>query len=414
MTMQMALDGNMAVAHAMRQINPDVVAAYPITPSTAIPQTFSEFVANGEVDSEFVAVESEHSAMSACIGAAAAGGRVMTATSANGLALMWEMLYIAASTRLPIVMPVVNRALSGPINIHCDHSDTMGARDAGWIQLFSENAQEAYENVLQAVRIAEHPDVLLPVMVMQDGFITSHSLERVEIFDDAQVKQFIGSYTPNNPLLDIDHPVTYGPLDFYDYYFEHKRQQVEAMRHAKRAILEVAESFGKAFDRSYGYFETYRLDDAETAIVVLSSTAGTARVAVDELRAAGLKIGLLKPRVFRPFPGEEIVAALREVKAVAVMDRSISFGAMQNGGPLWLELLAAAAQHGLRCPIVDQVFGLGGRDITPREIVAVGHDLQRIADGGEIVRAVNFLGVRGEETDYAFDAADRAAVRRSA
>jgi len=335
----------------------------------------------------------------------------MTATSANGLALMWEMLYIAASTRLPIIMAVVNRALSAPINIHCDHSDSMGARDAGWIQLFSENGQEAYENVLQAVRIAEHPDVLLPVMVMQDGFITSHALERVEIYDDDEVRDFLGTYTPRYPLLDVDHPVTYGPLDFYDYYFEHKRQQVEAMRHAKRVILEVADEFEARFGRRYGYFETYHLDDAEVAVVVLSSTAGTARVAVDALRAEGLKVGLLKPRVFRPFPGKELVDALRHVQAIAVMDRSISFGAMDNGGPLWVELMAAAALHGLDRPIVDYVFGLGGRDISPREIQTVYRDLYRILETGEIRRPVTYLGVRGKETDYVFYGDGRAAVK---
>jgi len=349
--------------------------------------------------------------MSACIGAAAAGGRVMTATSANGLALMWEMLYIAASLRLPVIMAVVNRALSGPINIHCDHSDSMGARDAGWIQLFCENAQEAYENTLQAVRIGEHPDVRLPVMVMQDGFITSHALERVEIYDDQDVKAFIGSYVPLYPLLDIDHPVTYGPLDFYDYYFEHKRQQVEAMRHAKRVILEIADEFEARFGRRYGYFETYHLDDAEVAVVVLSSTAGTARAAVDSLRAEGLRVGLLKPRVFRPFPGRELAEALNHVQAIAVMDRSISFGAMDNGGPLWLELLSAARLYGLDCPIVNYIFGLGGRDISPQEIVSVYHDLYDILETGKVLRPVTYLGVRGEETDYVFYGDGRAAVK---
>ncbi|MFQ6058334.1 MAG: pyruvate ferredoxin oxidoreductase [Anaerolineae bacterium] len=398
----LALDGNAAIAQAMRQINPDVVAAYPITPQTSIVQTFAQFVADGQVDTEFVTVESEHSAMSACVGAAAAGGRVMTATSANGLALMWEIVYIAASMRLPIVMPVVNRALSGPINIHCDHSDSMGTRDAGWIQLYSESGQEAYENTIQAVRIAEHPDVRLPVMVMQDGFITSHGVERVEIFDDEKVRAFIGPYVPHYPLLDVDNPVTYGPFDFYDYYFEHKRQQVEAMRHARRVILEVGRQFGERFGRApYGLFETYRLEDAEVAIVVLSSTAGTTRGVVDELRAEGLRVGLLKPRVFRPFPGKELVDALRGVKAVGVMDRSISFGAMEDGGPLWLELLSAAQFHGLDVPIVDYVFGLGGRDIGPCQIEGVYHELLAIAETGRIRQPVTYLGVRGDEAPVA-------------
>ncbi len=391
----LAIDGNTAVATAMRQINPDVVAAYPITPQTSTVQTFSEFVADGLVDTEFVTVESEHSAMSACVGAAASGARVMTATSSAGLALMWEIVYVAASNRLPIVMLVVNRALSAPINIHCDHSDSMGARDAGWIQIFSENPQESYDNIFQAVRIAEHPDILLPVMVMHDGFITSHGLERVETFDDEEVRGFIGSYKPQMPtLLDIDQPVTYGPLDFYDYYFEHKRQQVEAMEHVTPVIIEVGKEFGKKFGRSYGLFETHHLEDADAAIVVLSSTAGTTRVVVDQLRAQGLKVGLLKPRVFRPFPAQELVEALAHVKAIGVMDRSISFGSMNNAGPLFLELCAAFQVYGKEMPIVDYVFGLGGRDIVPSQIEQVAHDLVKMAETGERGELVRYLGVR--------------------
>jgi pyruvate ferredoxin oxidoreductase alpha subunit len=388
------LDGNNAVAHAMRQINPDVVAAYPITPQTSTVQTFAEFVANGLVDTEFVTVESEHSAMSACIGAAAAGARVMTATSSAGLAFMWEVLYVAASTRLPICMLVANRALSAPINIHCDHSDSMGARDAGWIHLFAENPQESYDNAIQAVRIAEHPDVLLPVMFMHDGFITSHGMERVELLDDQEVRDFIGEYRPQHTLLDIDHPITVGPLDFYDYYFEHKRQQVAAMERATSVILEVGEEFGRRFGRRYGLFEAYRLDDAEVAIVVLSSTAGTTRVVVDRLRAQGLKVGLLKPRVFRPFPAKELAEALAHVQVVGVMDRSISFGSMDNAGPLFLELCAATRIYGGSMPIVNYIFGLGGRDILPREIEQVFRDLLRIRDTGKVERLVTYLGVR--------------------
>jgi pyruvate ferredoxin oxidoreductase alpha subunit len=391
----LAIDGNTAVATAMRQINPDVVAAYPITPQTSTVQTFSQYVADGRVDTEFVTVESEHSAMSACVGAAAAGARVMTATSSAGLALMWEIVYVAASNRLPIVMLVVNRALSAPINIHCDHSDSMGARDAGWIQIFSENPQESYDNMFQAVRIAEHPDVLLPVMVCQDGFITSHGLERVEIFDDEEIRDFIGTYKAQMPtLLDIDNPVTYGPLDFYDYYYEHKRQQVEAMEHVKPVIIEVGKEFGQKFGRSYELFETHRMEDAEVAIVVLSSAAGTTRVVVDRLREQGLKVGLLKPRVFRPFPAQELVEALAHVKAIGVMDRSISFGSMNNAGPLFLELCAALHVYGGDMPIVNYAFGLGGRDLLPSQIEQVAHDLLKIAETGERGELVRYLGVR--------------------
>jgi pyruvate ferredoxin oxidoreductase alpha subunit len=389
-----ALGGNEAVATAMRQINPDVVAAYPITPQTSTVQQFSEFVADGTVDTEFVTVESEHSAMSACVGASAAGGRVMTATSANGLALMWEILYIAASTRCPIVMSLVNRALSAPINIHCDHSDVMGIRDSGWIILFSQNGQEAYDNLLQAVRIAEHPDVLLPVAVCQDGFITSHSIERVEIYGDAEVKDFVGEYHPRWPLLDTANPKTYGPLDFYDYYYEHKLQQIEAMRHAPPVILDAAGEFNHRFDRNYGLYEAYRLEDAVVAVVAVNSTAGTVRAVVDKLRDEGLKVGLLKLRVFRPFPGRELAKALCHLKAVAIMDRSVSFGAMYNAGPLYLELMAAVMAHDASVPIADYVYGLGGRDIRPAEIEQVFTDLLKIAVTGEVESEVTYLGVR--------------------
>ena len=389
-----ALQGNEAVAIAMRQINPDVIAAYPITPQTSTVQKFADFVSDGLVDTEFVTVESEHSAMSACVGASAAGARVMTATSANGLALMWEIVYIAASNRCPIVMSLVNRALSAPINIHCDHSDVMGMRDSGWIILFSESGQEAYDNMIQAVRIAEYSDVLLPVAVCQDGFITSHGMEKVEIFEDADVKAFVGEYKPQWPLLDIDNPKTFGPLDFYDYYYEHKRQQIEGMANSKQVIQDVAAEFNKKFNRDYGLFEAYKLDDADVAIVVANSTAGTTKVVVDQLRGEGLKVGLLKPRVFRPFPAEEIADALGNVKAVAVMDRSVSFGAMQNAGPLFLELLAGLTANGVQVPVADYVYGLGGRDILPHEIEGVYRDALKMAETGQVEQMVTYLSVR--------------------
>jgi pyruvate ferredoxin oxidoreductase alpha subunit len=390
-----ALDGARAVAEAMRQINPDVVAAYPITPQTEIVQTFSNFVADGLVDTEFIAVESEHAAMSCCVGASAAGGRVVTATASAGLALMWEMLYVAASLHLPIVMNVVNRALSAPLNIHCDHSDSMGARDAGWIQLYSENPQEAYDNVIQAVRIAE--GLLLPVMVMQDGFITGHGVERVEVLDDGTVKDFIGEYTPKHSLLDVDSPATYGSWDMYDFYFEHKRQQTDALSKAMPVVVEVGEEYGKLAGRKYGIFDAHEMDDAEMAIVVLSSTAGTARMVVRELREEGAKIGLIKPRVFRPFPAREFAEALANVKAVGVLDRSIVFGAMNGDGPgpLYLELCAALFAAGnTTTRVADYIFGLGGRDIIPAHIEQVAQDLAEIAKTGEVKSAVNYLGLR--------------------
>lgn len=384
--------GDQAVAYAMKQIDPDVVAAYPITPQTEIVMNFSSYVANGQVSTELIPVESEHSAMSACVGAAAAGARTMTATSANGLALMWEIVYIAASTRLPIVMPVVNRALSGPINIHCDHSDTMGARDSGWIQIYAENAQEAYENTILAVRIAEHKDILLPVMTCQDGFITSHAVEGIELFDDKKVREFIGEYEPQNPLLDVDNPVTYGPLDLQDYYFEHKVQQSGAMKNALKVIPEVFKAFEKQFGRKYDLIESYKLEDAEIALVALSSTAGTAKVVVDELRGKGIKAGLLRPIVFRPFPKEKMINALRNVKAVAVLDRSESFSA--EGGPLYTETKAALYDSGITPLAINYIYGLGGRDIYTADINKVFEDLQKIVKTKKVEKPLNFLGAR--------------------
>jgi pyruvate ferredoxin oxidoreductase alpha subunit len=378
----------------MRQINPDVVAAYPITPQTSTVQKFSEFVADGQVDTEFVTVESEHSAMSACVGASAAGARVMTATSSNGLALMWEILYIAASNRCPIVMSLVNRALSGPINIHCDHSDVMGMRDSGWIILFSENGQEAYDNLIQAVRIGEQPDVLLPVAVCQDGFITSHGVERVEVLDDGEVRTFVGEYQPEWPLLDLENPKTSGPVGFSDYYYEHKRKQIEGMEHAEQVIRQVASDFNRQFGRHYGMFESYRLEDAEVAVVVANSTAGTAKVVVDQLRDEGRRVGLLKPRVFRPFPGRQLADSLGHLKALAVMDRAVSFGATENAGPLFLEVVAALALYGIRLPVADYVYGIGGRDIVAHEIEAVYREMLGVAETGEVERNVQFIGVR--------------------
>jgi pyruvate ferredoxin oxidoreductase alpha subunit len=384
-----ARTGNEAMAEAMRQVNPDVVAAYPITPATEIVQIFAGYVADGLVDTEFVPVESEHSAMSACIGSSSAGGRTMTGTSSQGLALMAEMLYIAAGLRLPIVLADVNRALSSPINIHCDHSDTMMVKDSGWIQIFSENAQEAYDNMIQAVRIAE--TARLPVVVTTDGFIISHGMERIDIFDDQDVKKFVGVYKPQNYLLNTEKILTVGALDLTDYYFEHKRQQVEAMKMSKDVILNIAKDFTAAFGRTYGLFEKYKLDDADCAIVAMGSTAGTTKVVVDGLRAKGLKVGLLKPRVYRPFPKEEIADALKGLKAVAVMDRSDSMNAQE--GPLCAEIKAALFDAGRSTPMVNYIYGLGGRDITLVEIESVYSDLADMMKG-KAKPKVNYLGVR--------------------
>lgn len=387
-----ATTGNSAMAYAMKQINPDVCAAYPITPSTQVMEEFSKYVADGVVNTNLVTVESEHSAMSACIGAAAAGGRVLTATSANGMALMWEMLYIAAGMRLPIVMALINRALSAPINIHCDHSDSFGARDTGWIQLYSENAQEAYDNLIQAVRISEHPDVRLPVMVCQDGFIISHSIERMEYLEDDEVRKFIGDYTPMYALLDIDKPVTLGSLDLQDYYIEHKRQEAEAMKLATPVIAAVAKDFEKMTGRAYGLFESYHLDDAEVGIVAVNSAAGTIKEIIDQYRRKGVKVGLLKPRLYRPFPTEAYVKALGHLKAITVLDRVDSFGAM--AGPLMMEVRAALYDLPKRPVTIGKIYGLGGRDLEESHCQHVIDELVQIAASGKYRELCEYITVR--------------------
>ena len=392
MSIRERLSGNEAVATAMKQINPDVVAAFPITPSTEIPQYFSTFVANGSVDTEFVAVESEHSAMSACIGAEAAGSRAMTATSANGLSLMWEMIYIASSLRLPIVMNLVNRAVSGPLNIHNDHSDAMGVRDAGWIMLFSENNQEAYDNNLMAHKIAENKDVQLPIMICQNGFITSHSIENIELENDEDVKKFVGEYHPEHYLLNKKEPMAIGPLDLQAYLFEHKAQQGNAMKAAKQVILDVSKEFEKWTGRHYDLFEEYKLDDAEIAIVCMNSTAGTTKAVVDKLREQGIKAGLLKIRVYRPFPGEEVAKALSHLKAVAVLDKSDSLNAI--GGALFEDVVSSMYVAKQNVPVVNYVYGIGGRDTTEKEIKSVYTDLAEIAKDGKVENPYRYLGLR--------------------
>ncbi|WP_105618528.1 pyruvate ferredoxin oxidoreductase [Vallitalea okinawensis] len=385
------LSGNEAVAVAMRQINPDVVAAFPITPSTEVPQYFSAFVNNGLVDTEFVPVESEHSAMSACIGAQAAGARTITATSANGLALMWEMLYIAASSKLPIVLNVVNRALSGPINIHNDHSDSMGARDSGWIQLYGENNQEAYDNAIMAVRIGEHKDVQLPVMNCYDGFITSHAVENIQLIEDDKVKAFVGEYDADIYMLNKEEPIAVGPLAITHHYFEHKRQQAEAMVRAKAVIIEVSKEFEAMTGRKYDLFESYKMEDAERAIVVIGSTAGTSKYVVDQLRAKGEKVGLIKIRVFRPFPAEELAAALANVKAVAVMDKCDGFNA--KGAPLFTEITSALYLAENSPLAVNYIYGLGGRDVKTDNIETVYAALADIVEAGKVENPYRYVGV---------------------
>jgi len=381
-----ALTGGEAVAEAMRQINPDVAAVYPITPQTIIMQKFADFYADGLVDTELVTVESEHSAMSCCIGSAAAGARVMTATCSAGLALMWEMLGVASGLRLPIVMSVANRAISAPLNIHCDHSDAMGARDHGWIMLFSENGQEAYENMFVAVRLAERKEVSLPVMVNLDGFITSHGVENVNVYNDEIMRKFVGEYKPHKPLLDVKNPVTYGPLQLPDYLFETKYQQILAMEVAKKAYLEICKEISSITGKEYGFFEKYKMDDAKAVIVAINSTAGTAKRVIDNLRAKGKKVGLLKIIMFRPFPYNEVREALQGVKSVAVLDRAASYGA---NAPLYGEIKNALYELKKRPALFSCLYGLGGRNIYESDIEELFKKLLK-----KDLEETNYIGLR--------------------
>ena len=385
------LSGAHAAAEAMRQIDPDVVAVYPITPQTPIAMKFADYVNEGKVHTEMIRVESEHSAMSACVGSSAAGARTMTATSSNGLALMTEIVYIASSTRLPIVMNLADRALSGPINIHGDHSDAMLVRDSGWIILASENAQDVYENTIMAVKIAEDKRVLLPVMILQDGFITSHSAETMYTFDDETVKNFVGEYDPKYSLLRTDNPITIGPLDLFDYYFEHKRQQVEAMDNAKKVIKEVFSNFSKLTGKTYDYFEGYRIEDADFILVAMNSSVGTAKFVADKFREKGVKAGVLKIRVFRPFMDEEVVEKLKNAKAVAVLDRAASFGS--HGGPIFHDVRSAFYESSKKPKILNYIYGLGGRELSVELLNKVFNDLIEL-DKGKSMSQVQYLGVR--------------------
>jgi len=400
----MALSGDEAVAYAVKQSDVDVVAAYPITPQTIIVERFSEYVANGEVPTEFVCTESEHSALTACLAASVTGARAFTATASAGLALMHEMLFVTSGCRAPVVMAIANRALSAPLNIHGDHSDSMAQRDSGWIQLYAENAQEVYDSIIQAFRIAEDTNVLLPVMVGLDGFTLSHTLENVDTLPDDVVKQFIGSRKIPKVLthegkmapfkLDPDNPMTMGPIALPNYYFEFKRQQEEAMKNALSVIKKVNNEYAKISGRSYGngLIEQYCLEDAEVAAVCLGSTAGTMKTIVDELRAEGVKAGLLRLRMFRPLPVEDLRSALCNVKAVAVMDKCMSFGG--NGGPVFHEIRHVLYDADVQPYVVNYIYGLGGRDTSPRELRSIYSDLQRIVAKKRVETPIQYLGLR--------------------
>ncbi len=390
--MIVARTGNEAMAEAMRQINPDVVAAYPITPATEVVQLFSKFVNDGLVDTQFVPVESEHSACSACVGASAAGARVMTSTASQGLALMHEILFIAAGLRLPIVICLVNRSLSSPINIHCDHSDTLASRDAGWLQIYTENAQEAYDTTIQLVKIAE--EILLPGIVSTDAFIISHGMERVELIDDKEIPKFLGERKLNYSLLDTENPITLGPLDLQDYFFEHKRSQIDAMNKVLPVIEKVQKEFGDKFGRHYSTVDEYKVDDAEVAILVMGSTGGTAKVAVERLREKGKKVGLIRTRVYRPFPKDAMTKALSKVKVVGVMDRSDTLSTL--GGHLYNDVRSILYKAEKQPLMKNYVYGLGGRDISIEEIEDIYDELLNIQKSGKVAKDIVYFGVRGE------------------
>ncbi len=385
-----AKTGNEAMAEAMRQINPDVVAAYPITPATEIVQLFSNYVSDGKVDTEFIAVESEHSAISACVGAATTGARVMTSTSSQGLALMHEILYIASGLRLPIMICGVNRALSAPISIHCDHSDTMGSRDAGWIQILSEDAQEAYDLTIFAMKAAEK--VLLPAMVTSDGFIISHAMSRLDMYEDKKVQDYIGEKKPAYTSLDIDNPITIGPLVIQDYFMEIKRGQIQAMIDAKKQLPILLEEFNKTMNKKYKVIEEYNMEDAEYAIVALGSTAGTAKYITDKLRQEGKKVGVVKPLVFRPFYGEDLVKMLENLKGIAILDRSDPQSAM--GGPLFTEITSAFYGNKKQPAARNYIYGLGGRDISYNDIKDIFKDIAEYTEKGKMKEPVKYITIR--------------------
>lgn len=392
MAIKERMSGNEAVSYAIRQVNPDVMPAFPITPSTEIPQMVSTYIANGEMDTEFIPVESEHSSMSAAIGAEAAGARSLTATSSAGLALMWEELLLAASNRLPLALTLVNRTLSGPININCDHSDGMGARDTGWIQIYAENNQEAYDNFIQAYPIAEDKRVHLPIMICQDGFITSHAVENIELMEDKLVKEFVGEYEPEEFLLNPGKPIAVGPYSVTNYAMEAKKNQETALENAKEVILEVAKKFKEISGREYGFFEEYKTEDADYIMLIMGSAAGTAKEAVDHLREQGKKVGVLKLRVFRPFPAEEIAEALKGCKAVAIMDRCESYNG--NGGPLGSEVTAGLFRNKVMIDTVNYIYGLAGRDFTVQEVYDIFTDLEDHIENGTKLEQFKYIGLR--------------------
>ena len=381
-----AINGDAAVALAWKQIDPDVCAAYPITPQTIMVEKFAEYVADGEVLTEFVCVESEHSALTLCTTSCSAGARTFTATASQGLAYMWEMMPIAASMRVPLIMAVANRAVSGPIDIHNDHGDAMSARDCGWISLFAENVQEAYDLSIIAPRIAEHHDVQLPTLVNLDGFILSHAIERITPLDDKEVKKFVGEFKPLYPLLDTKHPISHNLLDGPMFYFPHKYQMVLAMEKAHKVAKDVFDEFGKVSGRKYNVVEEYKCNDADCIAIVLGSAFGTMKEAVDQLRKEGKKVGVAMPRLFRPWPIAEMAKLMKGKKAVIVMDKHLSVGAY---GPMFPEVVAAALENDSMPKMYNYIYGLGGVDT----MVADYANVFKEAESGKAKR-INYLGVK--------------------
>ena len=391
-------DGNYAASQALRQAQVDVVAAYPITPSTPIVENYGAYVANGYIDGEYVMVESEHAAMSGCVGASAAGGRVATATSSQGFALMVEVLYQASGMRLPIVLTVVNRALASPLNVRGDHGDMYLGRDSGWIQIDAFNAQEAYDLTLCAFKIGENHDVRLPVMVHQDGFITSHTAQNVYPLSDEKAYGFIGDIVPVDDMLDFSRPVTYGAQTEEDWHFEHKAKQHKALMDSRTVIDDVFAEFEKLTGRKYNRVEGYDMDDAEVVIVALGTTVETARVAAQELREEGVKAGVVGIRVFRPFPFDQVRDMLENAKSIAVLDRSSPGGAM---GAFFNEVSAALYTTSNRPLITNYIYGLGGRDFSVAEAKRIFLEQKANADAGHITTDIQqFSGLRGPHLGY--------------
>ena len=381
-----AINGDGAVALAWKQLNPDVCAAYPITPQTIIVEDFAKYVANGEVDTEFVDVESEHSALTLCTTSSAAGARTFTATASQGLAYMWEMLPITSAMRVPVMMAVANRTVSGPININNDHGDVMSARDTGWLSLFSENVQEAYDMSIIGLKIAENPEVQLPVLVNLDGFILTHAIERMTPLETQAVREYIGPFKPMHPLLDTDHPVTHNLMDGPLFYFPHKYQMVIAMRNAIGVAKDAMAEFKDISGREYHLVEEYKCDDAEYVAFVLGSSFGTMKEAVDRLRSEGMKVGVAMPRVYRPWPAEDIAKLVKGKKGILVMDRHLSIGAY---GPMYPEICAAAALNDKIPKMYNFIYGLGGADTMVSDFMNV---YKQVESG--TAKTVNFVGVK--------------------